>query len=214
MALSFCRGLLRAEASPTLKVISTAAGPVVVPLSELFRDEFAWWVSADLWHAQWMGLEPGGSLVLDDSVCPKENTTKTEATHIVFAGCEKRVLRGQTFMAALYVAPSGGVRLLWMGLWMPDGPDKLALARQIIQSLLDVGVQPADVSFDAWYADASLLDWIGREKHLFWTTRIRKNRHFFFPEGIESNPAKWAESIPVKSWRYYRDTMPTRKRLR
>ena len=38
-ALAFCRGLLRAEAAPTLKVISTAAGPVVVPLSELFRDE-------------------------------------------------------------------------------------------------------------------------------------------------------------------------------
>lgn len=108
-------------------------------------------------------------------------------------------------MAALYVAPSGGVRLLWMGLWMPDGPDKLELARQIIQSLLEAGVEPADVSFDGWYADAALLDWIGREKQLVWTTRIRKNRRFFFPEGVESNPKKWAESVPLDSWHYYRE---------
>ena len=177
---------------------------MIVPLGELFRQEFAWWDPSELWRAQWAGLEPGGSLLLDDSVIPKENTTHTEATHTVFAGCEKRVLKGQTFMAAVYVAPSGTVSLLWMGLWLPDGPGKLELARRIIQALLDAKVRPADISFDAWYADANLLGWIGQQD-LIWTTRIRKNRRFYFPEGLESNPKKWAQGVPIESWHYYRE---------
>jgi hypothetical protein len=176
----------------------------MAPLGELFREEFAWWDPSELWRAQWAGLEPGGSLLLDDSVIPKENTTHTEATHPVFAGCEKRVLQGQTFMAALYVAPSGRVRLLWMGLWLADGPGKLELARRIIQALLDVQAKPADISFDAWYADASLLAWIGQQD-LIWTTRIRKNRRFYFPGGEVSNPRIWAEGVPVESWHFYRE---------
>jgi hypothetical protein len=203
--MSFCRGLLRCEGIPTLKAITTAAGLVIAPLGELFRDEFSWWEPSELWRSQWEGLEPGGSLLLDDSVLPKENTIATEATHPVFAGCKKRVLQGQTFMAALYIAPSGCVRLLWMGLWLPDGPGKLELARRIIQALLDAGVRPADVSFDGWYADAALLRWIGHEQSLVWTTRIRKNRGFYFPEGVKSSPKKWAKGVPVESWHYYRE---------
>lgn len=203
-ALAFCRGLLRTERTPTLTAIMTAAGPVMAPLGELFRDEFSWWDPGELWRAHWAGLEPGGSLLLDDTVIPKENTISTEATHPVFAGCEKRVVRGQTFMAAVYVQPSGGVRLLWMGLWLPDGPGKLVLARRIIEQLLEAGVRPADISFDAWYADAELLGWIAAQG-LIWTTRIRKNRRFYFPDGVEGNPSKWAKGVPIESWHHYRE---------
>lgn len=189
---------------PTLTAIATAAGPVMAPLGELFDDAFAWWDPAALWRSQWQGLDPGGSLLLDDTVNPKENTHATEATHPVFAGCKKRVLQGQTFMAALYVQPSGGVCLLWMGLWMPDGPDKLTLARRIIEQVLEAGIRPADISFDGWYADADLLGWIDRQD-LSWTTRIRKNRKFYFPGGVESNPKKWAQGAPIESWHYYRE---------
>lgn len=203
-ALAFCRGLLRTEKTPTLSAIATAAGIVMAPLSELFNDEFAWWEPAELWRHQWQGLEPGGSLCFDDTVIPKEHTRATEATHPIFSGCAKRVLQGQTFLAALYVQPSGGVRLLWMGLWRPDGPNKRVLAQKLLEQLLEAGIAPDDVSFDGWYAETELLSWLSG-RGLIWTTRIRKCRKFFFPGGVETTSQNWAKGVPIASWHYYRE---------
>ena len=175
----------------------------VVELGELFNNEHAWWQPEAVWKSQWADLESGGALLIDDTVNSKENTTRTEGAHPTYSGCAKRVVKGQTFLAALYVAPEGGVRLIWMEMWQPDGPGKLALARQLVEHLLAAGIRPDEVSFDAWYADAAFLQWLSKQG-LRWTTRMRKSRRFYFPSGTEQSLKEWGKQVPISSCHFYR----------
>lgn len=203
-ATSFSTGLLRAIEKPTLRVLSTVAGPVVAPLGELFHDDYAWWDPEALWRAQWGDLPPGGSLLIDDTVICKDHTTCTEGAYPNFSGQHKRVVLGHTFLTLLYVSPEGGARLLWMKLWRPGGANKLEMARQAIEQLLEAGLKPADVSFDGWFFELGFVNWLSSRK-LIWTTRVRRNRKFFFPGGHHLSPEQWEKTVPMETWHYYRE---------
>lgn len=195
---------MRAIEKPTFKVLNTVAGPVAVPLNELFDRPYSSWRPAELWRSQWRDLEPGGTLVVDDTVNAKENTICTEAAYPNFSGQHHRVVRGQTFVTILYVPPKGAVRLLWMQMWRPGGPNKLELVRDAIADLLDAGVQPHDVVFDGWYFDPGFVRWLDA-RDLVWTTRARRNLKFYFDGGRECTLEGWAKDVPMSSWHHYAD---------
>lgn len=175
-----------------------------MPICELFDKSYSSWQPVELWRSQWDGLEPGGTLVVDDTVNAKDHTVCTEAAYPNFSGQHGRVVFGQTFITLLYVPPKGAVRVLWMQLWRPGGPNKLELVREAIAELLDAGIQPSDVVFDGWYFDPGFVGWLAA-RGLIWTTRARRNLKFFFDGGRECTLEAWAKDIPMSSWHHYAD---------
>lgn len=202
-SFSFCVGLLKTSEKPTLKAISTASGYSVVFLGELFKPEFAWWDPTELWRHEWESLPSGGTLVLDDTTIPKENTYRTEATCPLHSGAQHRIVRSQNALVALYVLPKGGVRLIWAELWRPEGPSKVQLARQVVERLLGAGLQPRHVEFDGAYFDLSLLRQLDAWG-LKWTTRVRSNFKLNFETGPAQTPAQWESSVSPEKWHHYK----------
>lgn len=143
-------------------------------------------------------------MVIDDTVNAKDHTVRTEAAYPNFSGQLRRVVQGQTFVTILYVPPKGAIRLLWMQLWRPDGPNKLELVRTAIADLLDAGIRPHDVVFDGWYFDPGFVGWLDA-RGLYWTTRARRNLKFFFAGGRECTLETWAKDTPMNTWHHYRD---------
>ena len=203
LAASFSLGLLKAREKPTLRVLHTVAGPVI-SFGELCQGRWAWWEPEALWRAEWEDLPPGGSLILDDTVNAKDHTCCTEGTCRCYSGQQHRVVTGQTFLALLYVPPQGAPRLLWLKLWESGGPNKREVARQMIETVLQAGVKPLDVSFDGWYFEPEFCNWLTRQG-LIWTTRVQSNHKYYFSGGRQMSVEAWQKTVPIANWHYYYD---------
>lgn len=203
LATSYVWGLLKAREKPTLRVLHTVAGPVV-SFGELCEGRWACWAPDALWRTQWEDLPPGGSLVLDDTVNAKDHTRRTEGTSRCFSGQQGRIVTGQTFLALLYIPPREAPRLLWLQLWDPHGPHKREAARQMIETVLQAGLKPADVSFDGWYFEPAFCNWL-TQQGLIWTTRAASRLQFYFSEGRQMTVDAWQQTEPIAKWHYYRD---------
>ncbi|GIW36961.1 MAG: transposase [Meiothermus sp.] len=129
---------------------------------------------AMLQHLAIKPVQKGGYLILDDTTLQKFTTG---------LGCIFKVKDSKTggFILGIQV-----VLLLWtngtlsvpVGFHLYRGKEKHSkhdLALQLLRKAKQMGIEPAYVLFDAWYASARLLHYI-REQGWQFVTRLKKNR--------------------------------------
>ena len=120
-------------------------------------------------------VREGGYLIIDDTAWARW-AKKAEAVSWVWSSTHARVLRGH--QVVLLIWTDGRVRVpLGMRLWKKGGDSKVELAAQLLREAERRGMRPEYVSFDSWYAAASLLHLL---ESMGWkyVARLKSNRLF------------------------------------
>jgi len=126
-----------------------------------------------------------GYLVVDDTVVDKPFAEKIELVRWQWSGTHHDVVKGIGVITLLWTDGDRHVPVDFR-VYDPDGDGKTKNRhfRDMLDTALIRGFEPACVLFDSWYASVENLKRL-RKKNLQWLTQLKKNRIVDYNERIE-----------------------------
>lgn len=125
-----------------------------------------------------------GWLLIDDTLTHKSGK-EIEAVGIFWDHSEKRHVLAHNIVTMEFVTPRGDTYPLDFRLYMKEDlckkrkipfKTKIALARELVEYALGLGLEIQGVLFDSWYGAKEFIKFL-RDKSLRWITRLKSDRN-------------------------------------
>lgn len=148
-----------------------------------------------------------GWLLIDDTLAHKTGK-EIEAVGIFWDHCEKRHVLAHNIVTMEFVTPKGDTYPLDFRLYMKEDlckkkripfKTKIALARELVEYALGLGLEIHGVLFDSWYGAKEFIGFLG-DNSLRWITRLKSDRNIKI-RGEYVQISEFAATLPKVAFR-------------
>jgi len=198
IGLAYSMGLILSEKKPVLKVIETETGYKAINLSDFLKEELRYWEKDEIFKKEIEMLSDDGEIILDEVMCPKENTTKMDA-HIVHCSSQKRLLKGQEYLVLIWT--KGNKTVVVDFIMVKKNDDRLKLSAEIVEKFINSGKKVKGLRADGWFFKEDFVKNL-RELKMGLISKPRKDSKWFLgSEDIQLN--KYAKTLSKDKFHYY-----------
>lgn len=199
LAVAYTLGLIAHPKSRALfSVIRSTTGVHVSALSDFLNPEVLGWPGELLFDTLIQSLPPGGELITDLFVIPKDHTQCMQARKMWSSG-HKRFVDGQAFVLLVWAKASQAVVIGCRQL--AEHEPRYTVTLELIQHALDLGLQVTRLLADGDYCRVPLVRAL-RERKLFLVSKVRRDT-WWYVGAQQVQLSVWAQGLSIETCHYY-----------